>query len=109
MDIYFFADSVSRRLRHLHLAARPVQRVAISVGAQLALHFAALDRARGLRLYRLAPFHPAPAHPRPSHLRHGRELFGKSLVSRIFRRWSAGLLVSSWRRHLEFSLQVGTR
>jgi len=31
MGVYFFADLVSRRIRSLHLAARRVERVAISV------------------------------------------------------------------------------
>src|ERR1035438_8212965 len=102
MGVYFSADFVSRWLRGVALAARAIERLAISVGEKLAVHRATLHRFDCFRLYRLASIHGAVSHTWHVHVRDGRTGFAKSVEFRIFRRWNPRFFFSPWRGHLEF-------
>src|ERR1700723_2270577 len=64
MGLHFSSASVPRRIRHLYMVAREVERVGLSLGEKLAFHAPALHRPDRFRLYRLAPLHRALADTR---------------------------------------------
>src|SRR5882757_6959970 len=109
MGLHLPSHALSRRLRHLHLDSRQVQRLVLPLGRELALHDAALYRPNRLPLHRMASLHPALAHPRQIHLRRSPTLLHQSLLSPVHRHRRSRLLFPSRHWHLEFSLQVGTR
>src|ERR1700722_4117748 len=89
------------------MVEREVERLGLSVGQKLALHVATLHGTDCLRLYRLASLHRTLADARDVNVRIGRARHGESVVSHIFPDRRARLVISSWRRDLEFSLQMG--
>ena len=99
--LHFPSSPFSRRLRHLHLAARPIQRLAISLGPKLAVHFSTLDRPRRLRVYRVASLHRTLGTHGTLHLRHGRQRFPESSVSWRF------LLSAFWLPHFIWAWASG--
>src|SRR5258707_8452497 len=101
------ADAVSRRIWHVHLAARQIERVGVPVGRELAVRDAALHGTDRVCLYWLASLYGALAHARPVDVRQRGRGYAESVVPRVFCGWRPGFFVSSWRGHLEFSLQVG--
>ena len=81
----------------------------ISVGQELAFHAAALHRPDRFRLHRLALVHGALADSRHVDLRDGCAAICRIRgIWRFFLIGDSGFFVSPGRRHLEFSLQVGT-
>src|ERR1700722_19802203 len=52
MGLHFSSASVPRRIRHLYMVAREVERVGLSLGEKLAFHAPALHRPDRFRLYR---------------------------------------------------------
>src|SRR5260370_1219597 len=109
MGLHLPSHALPRRLRPLYMDTRQVQRLLLSLGRELALRHSALHGPHRFLLYRLASLHPALAHPRPLHLRRSPALLHESLLSSFHRYRRSRLLLSSRHRHLEFSLQVGTR
>src|SRR5882762_8894645 len=109
MGLHLPPHALPRRLRPLYMDTRQVQRLLLSLGRELALRHSALHRTHRILLYRLASLHPALAHPRPLNLRRSPALLHESLLSSFHRHRRSRLLLSSRHRHLEFSLQVGTR
>src|SRR5882757_4971502 len=109
MGLHLPSHALSRRLRHLHLDSRQVQRLVLPLGRELALHDAALYRPNRLPLHRLASLYPALAHSRQIHLRRSRTLFHESLLPPLHRHRRSRLIFPFGHRHLEFPLQMGTR
>src|SRR5467141_3866389 len=103
----FSADALSRRLRHLHLAARQIKRIGISVGRELALRDAEIYGPDRVCVYWLAPLHGALAHAWQVDVckRGGRH--AESVVPGLFCRWRACFVVPSRCGPLQFPMQVG--
>src|SRR6266571_2628624 len=103
----FSSHTVPRRLRHLDMAARKIERVRLSVGGELAVHAAALLGPDRVRLHRVAPLHRTVAHAWPIDVRKRRRRHAESVVPGVLCRWHTRLVVPSRSRHLEFFVQVG--
>src|SRR6202000_3227827 len=95
---------VPRRLRYLYMVEREVECFRLSLGEELAVHSPALHRPHRVRLHRMASLYRTLADAWQIDLRDGRARHGESVVSGIFSDRCAGVVVSSRRRHLEFSL-----
>src|SRR6267143_968014 len=108
MGVYFPADFISRRIWSLHLAARRVERVAISVGEELAIHVPALHRTDCVCLYWLARLHATLADARDVHVRGNGAAIAEPVGAGVHVRGGCGVFVSSRRWHMEFLVQVGT-
>src|SRR5271154_108510 len=107
MGVYFSAHAVSWWLWRVDLVAREIQRFAISVGQELAVHRAALHRTDRFRIYRLASVYGTFSHAGAIHVRERGAGFAKSAVPDVLRDRNTGFVIPSRRGHLEFSLQVG--
>src|SRR5882672_7914958 len=103
----FSADSVSWRLRGLHLAAWEVECFLLSVGRELALYVSTVYRTDHFCIYRLAFVHGALVDAWEVDLCERCRRYATSVVSGIFCDWNCRGVISSWRWNLEFSLQVG--
>src|SRR5579871_7053690 len=103
------ADSFSWWIRCLYLAARKIERLAVSVGRKLALYSAALYGADCVRLHWLAPVYRALAHAWAIHVCHCCARPLASLLSRFLSGRHFRGLFPFGHRHLEFCLYVGVR
>src|SRR5260370_24574000 len=103
----FSSHAVPRRLWDLHLAARKVKRLGVSVGGELAVRGAAVHGTDRVCLYWLASLYRALAHARPVEVRQRGRRYAESVVPGVFCDRSAGFFVSSRRGNLEFPVQVG--
>src|SRR4029077_1401256 len=108
MGVYFLADFISWGIRSLYLAVRRVERGAISVGEELAVYLPALHRADRVRLYWLARLHATLADPRDVHVCGNGAAVAEPVGADVHDRGGCGVVVSSRRGHLEFSVQMGT-
>src|ERR1700722_19485894 len=107
MGLHLSPHALPRRLWHLYMDTRQIQRLLLPLGRELALHHPALHRLNRLRLHRLASLHPALAHSRQIHLRRSRTIFHQSLLPPLHRHRRSRFLFPSRHRHLEFSVQMG--
>src|ERR1700722_11674685 len=107
MGLHLSPHALPRRLWHLYMDTRQIQRLLLPLGRELALHHPALHRLNRLRLHRLASLHPALAHSRQIHLRRSRTIFHQSLLPPLHRHRRSRFLFPSRHRHLDFSVQMG--
>src|SRR5260370_26361739 len=103
----FSADAVSRRIWDLHLAAREIKRVGISVGGELAVRDATIHGHHRVCLYWLAPLHRALAHARQIDVCECRCRHAESVVLDIFCCRRARFVISSRRGNLGFLVEGG--
>src|SRR5882762_1539675 len=108
MGLHFLADSVPWRLWNLHLAARSIEHCAISVDEELVVYVPALYGSDCVCVYRVARLHATLGYARDVHVWRSGAADAESVGFRFHGSGGGGYVISSWRGHLEFSMQVGT-
>jgi len=88
-----FCRFVSRRVRHIHLATRQVERIGLSLGRELALHVSAIHRIDRICVHCVALVYRALAHARTFNVRVCGGRFVASAVSHFF---VIGIVASSF-------------
>src|ERR1700676_3505756 len=107
MGFYFHTHFVSRRVRDLYLAARRVQRFAISVGEKLVVYVSAVHGADRVYLYWVERVHATLANAWNVDQQQSCAADAEPLGVRVHGGRNRGYVISLRRGHLEFSVQVG--
>src|SRR5438309_6178388 len=103
----FSADTFPWRIWDLHLAAREIKCLGVSVGRELAVCHAPIYGTDRVCLYWLASLHGALAHTWQINVCERGRGHAESVVPDILCDWRARVFVSSRGGHLEFSVQMG--
>src|SRR5260370_7320417 len=100
MGSHFSSHAFPWRLRYLHLVARQIQRLGVSLGRELALRDAAVHWHHRVCVHRLASLHGALAHAWQVDICKRRRGHAESLVPRFLCPWVPPFFLPPWFGHL---------